>query len=67
MYKFLKTSHVHSLYRFKRSVVDEVKSDICTLQIVYDPKENNMKILYANDFFQKLGIGDPLTCIYQFT
>ena len=25
-----------------------------------------MKIKYANNFIQKLGIGDPTTCVYQF-
>ena len=29
---FSKTSHVDSLYRFRRSVFDKVKSDICILQ-----------------------------------
>ena len=25
-----------------------------------------MKIQYANEFVQKLGVGDPTTCVYQF-
>ena len=33
---FSNTSHVHSLYRFRRSVVDKVKSDICILKNVID-------------------------------
>ena len=45
---FSNTSHVESLCRFRRSVVDKVKSDICTLKQYYHSKENNMKIKYAN-------------------
>ena len=59
------TSHIDSLDIFWRSVVDKVKSDICILQTVYDSKENNMKMQYANNFVQKLGMGDPSTCVYQ--
>ena len=25
-----------------------------------------MKIQYANDFFQQLGVGDTITCVYRF-
>ena len=28
-------------------------------------KINNIKIKYANKFVQKLGMGDPTTCVYQ--
>ena len=31
----------------------------------YNSKGNNMKIEYANEFVQKLGFGDPTTCVYQ--
>ena len=60
------TYHVDSLNRFIRSVLDEVKSDMCILQKGYDPKESNMKIIYANNLVHKLGMGDPTTCVYQF-
>ena len=63
---FLNTSHIDSLYRFIWSVVDEVKSDICILQKGFDTKENIIKIKYANNFVQKLGMGDPTTCVYRF-
>ena len=32
----------------------------------YDTEENNMRVQYANDFVNKLGMGDPTTCVYQF-
>ena len=63
---FSNTSHVDSLNRFRRSVVDKVKSDICILQKCYDSKENNIIIQYANEFVNKLGMGYPTTCVYQF-
>ena len=63
---FSNTSHVHSLDRFRRSVFDKVKSDICILQKVCDSKVNNMKIKYAKHFIHKLGMGDPTTFVYQF-
>ena len=59
------TSHVDSLDIFRRSVVGKVKSDICILQKGYDSKGNNMKVQYANNYVQKLGIGDPITCVYK--
>ena len=60
------TYHVDILDRFRRSVVDEVKTDICILQKGYDSKENNMKIKYENNFVHKLGMGDLTTCVYHF-
>ena len=30
------------------------------------PKENIMRLQYANDFVQKLGMGDITACVYQF-
>ena len=36
------------------------------LKKVYDTEENNMRIQYANDFVNKLGMGDPTKCVYQF-
>ena len=61
-----KNSLVDSLEKFRRSVVDKGKSDICILQKGCDSKENNTKIQYANDFFQKLGMGDLIKYVYQF-
>ena len=40
----LKTYHVDSLYRFRRTVIDEVKTDIFILKQEYHTKENNTKI-----------------------
>ena len=62
---FSNTSHVDGLDRFGISVVDEIKSDIRILQKGCDSKENNLEIQYANNFIQKLGIGDPITCVYK--
>ena len=63
---FSNTSRVDSLYRFRRPVFGNFKSDICILQKGCNPEENNMKIQYANDFVNKLGMGDTTTCVYQF-
>ena len=63
---FSNTSHVDSLDRFRISVVDNVKSDICILQKGCYSKENNVKIQYANNSVQELGMVDPTTCVYQF-
>ena len=30
-------------------------------------KENNMKVQYANEFVEQLGIVDRKTCVYQLT
>ena len=60
------TSHVDSLDIFRRSVVGKVKSDICILQKGYDSKENNIKIKYANNSVNKLGMGDPTIFVNQF-
>ena len=57
---------VDSLDMFRRSVVDKVKTDICILQKGYHSKEDNMKIQYAYNSVQKLGMCDPTTCVYQF-
>ena len=66
MFSLSNTSYVDSLYRFRISVVDQVKSDICILQKGYYSKENNIKIQYENYFVKKLGMGDNTTCVYQF-
>ena len=29
-------------------------------------KEKNTRKKYVNEFVQKLGVGDPITCVYQF-
>ena len=63
---FSNTSHVDSLDRFRRTVVDKVKIDICMLKQKYHSKENNTKIQYKNEFVEQLGMGDPTTCVYQF-
>ena len=63
---FSNTSHVDSLDRFRISVVDEVKTDICILRKGCDSKENNMKIQFANEFIPKLGMCDTTTHVYQF-
>ena len=33
---------------------------------MYRSKENNMIIQYANEFIEKIGMGDPTTCVYRF-
>ena len=63
---FSNTSHVDSLDRSIRSVADKVKSDTCILQKSYDSKENNIKIKYANNSVNKLGMGDPTIFVNQF-
>ena len=50
---------------FRKSVVDKVKIDVFIVFFCHS-KENNMKIQYANEFVQNLGMGDPTTCVYQF-
>ena len=60
-----KIYNVDSLDRFRISIVDKVKTDICNLQKGYHSKENNMKIKYANNLVQKLVMGDPTTCVYK--
>ena len=52
---FSNTSHVESLDKFRRSVVDKVKTDICILKQGYHSKENNMKIKYTNQCFNNEG------------
>ena len=63
---FSDTSCVDSFDRFRRSIFDKAKPDICILQKGYDSKYNNMKIQYANNFVHKLGMGNPTTYVYQF-
>ena len=63
--EFLKTSHVDILYRFRNSVVDTVKTDGCIFKKRLTQKKK-MKIQYANEFFQNLGMGYPTKCVYQF-
>ena len=63
--EFSNTPHVDSLYRLRKSVVDKVKTEVCIKKYI-SFKENNMKIQYTNKFSQKMGIGDPKTCVYQF-
>ena len=64
---FSNTSHVDSLDRFIKSVVDKSKTEVCIKYIyIYIIKKNHMKIQYANEFVQKFGMGDPTTCVYQF-
>ena len=40
-------------------------NQIHVLKNNYHSKENNMKSQYANEFVQKIGMGDPTTFIYQ--
>ena len=47
------TSHIESLDRFRKSVVDKVKIGICIF--FNHPKENNTKIQYANEFIKNWG------------
>ena len=42
------TSHVYSLDRFRRSVVDKVKTDTFIKKNQYHLKYNNIKIQYEN-------------------
>ena len=59
------TSHVNSLDRFIKSVVDKVKIDVCVPLKYNHQKENNMKIQSANKFVQELGMGNTTTCVYH--
>ena len=52
---FSNTSRVESLDRFRISVSVKVKTEVCN-------KNKNKN----NIFVQKLGMGDPTTCVYQF-
>ena len=52
---FSETSRVDILYRFRRSVVDKFKIDICILKKVYHSKENNMEVQYAIFLLRILG------------
>ena len=62
---FSNISHVDSLYRFGKSVVDKFRTALCVLKKYYDSKENNMKIQYSHEFIQNMGLSDPTTCFYQ--
>ena len=58
---FSNTTHVDSLDRFRKPVLDKVKTD------VYIKKRNkNMRIKYTNEFVQGLGMGDTTACVYEF-
>ena len=61
---FSNTSHVESLDRFRKLVVDKVITELYILK--NHPKENNIKIKYANKSIQKMGMGDATTYVYQF-
>ena len=63
---FSNTSHVDSLDRYRKSFVGMVKIDVCIHEKKNNSTENNMRIQYANECFQNLGMGDPTTCIYLF-
>ena len=60
---FSNTSHVDSLYRFRKPVVNWVKTYVC-IKKDNNSKENNIKIQYANEFIKKLGMGSTKTCVY---
>ena len=46
---FSNTSHVDSLYRFRKSVVDKFKLDISILMKQKHSKEDKIKIKYSNE------------------
>ena len=62
---FSNTSHVDILDMFRKSDIDKVKIDVFVVFFCHS-KDNNMKIQYANEFVQNLGMGYPTTCVYQF-
>ena len=63
---FSKTSHVDSLDRFRKLVVEKVKLDINNLTKQKHSEKEKIKIKYANEFIQNMELGDPKTCDYQF-
>ena len=60
---FSNTSRVDSLDRFRNSVVDKFKTEVCVFK--YHAKEDNMKIKDSNEFVQKLGVSVTTTCVFQ--
>ena len=62
---FLNTSHVDSLYRFRKTVVDKVKLEINILKKQDHIKEDKMRIKYANEFIEKMVLVDTTTFVYQ--
>ena len=63
MFRFLNTSHVDILDKFRKSVVDKVKTDIfIQKKIIIQNKSYEKK--YASK--QNFGTGDTATCVYQF-
>ena len=59
---FSNTSHVDSLDRFRKSVVEKFKLDINILMKQKHSKEKKIKIKYANEFIQNMGLVDPTSC-----
>ena len=62
---FSNTSRVDSSDMFIKSVVDQVKLDMCIKKLNHS-KEYNKKRKYANYFIINMGLGDPTTYVYQF-
>ena len=56
---FSNTSHVDSLYRFGKSVVNKVKFDTSILSIYNISKEYNIKIQYANEAILNMVLDYP--------
>ena len=60
------TNHFDSLDKVRKSVVDKVKTFVCCIKQENHSKENIMKIKYANEFVQNLGIVGTTAYAYQF-
>ena len=61
---FSNTSCVEILDWFRKTVVGKIKTDVFIQK--NHLKIYKMKIQYENEFVQKLGMGDPTLCVYQF-
>ena len=62
----LNTSDVDSLDRFRKPVVDKLKTDVCIKKKENYPKENNIKIEYEDELFKNQVMGGPKRYVYQF-
>ena len=61
---FSNSSQVGILYRFVKSVVDKVIIELCILNIYIIQRKKYENTIW-NEFFQKLGMGDSTTRVYQ--
>ena len=62
---FSNTSHVDSLDRFRKSVVDNDEVEISILLKQEDSQEEKMNINSAKTLIKIMGLGDHKKCVYK--